>query len=204
MAKGSHSTESKPHPLDGVEEWDCYDQLISERNKLITAKKESEDGFTKTIIQLSSAIVLAVPSVFLLKDGSTREPSLLFTLGMICTGTALLFSLTEQFLSSFAYRAQIKKTDAYYTKKTSDISPPEISKYVQASLTLAFLTFVVGVGAISVSLLIGPWEDQMAQSPTPTPRPVPSPSPIPRPMHDTPGRSVPPTPPPAPPSTPRL
>jgi hypothetical protein len=141
-----------------VSEWDCYDQHISERNKLITAKKEAEDGFIKTIVQLSSAIVLGVPGVLIFNDGATRNPSTPLWVGILIVGVSLIFALSEQFLSSVAYRHQIAKTDAYYGKETVDIGPPPISRYVQRAITMAFLTFILGVGMISASLLIGPWK----------------------------------------------
>lgn len=141
---------SKKHPLDGVDEWECYDQLIAERNRLISAKRESEDGFIKTIIQLSSAILLLVPS--LVTANSSRfefgsYSTLIIGLGTIAM--ALLLSLSEQFSSSLAYQQQIKKTDEYYTKKSTDIDEPSITKIVRALLLLSFISFLIGIFLIA-------------------------------------------------------
>jgi hypothetical protein len=195
---------SASHPLDGVSEWECYDQHISERNKLISAKREAEDGFVKTIIQLSSAIVLAVPSVLALDKSNVRVPSFFLMAGIALVGLSLVLALSEQFMSSVAYKKQIEKTDLYYTKMTSDVSPPLASKFVQFSLAATFAVFVTGILLVSSALLISPWRQSMAHTPTPRPTPAPIPSPpTPTPKHDVPGRSVPPTPPPSPPTSPR-
>lgn len=192
---------SQPHPLHGVDEWECYDQHIAERNKLTSAKREAEDGFVKTIIQLSSAIVLSVLAVLSLNKAEVKEPSYYLIGGIILVSLSLLCALSEQFLSSLAYEKQIAKTDAYYTRKSSDITPPKISHCVRAFLASAFALFLLGICVISSALLTSPWRNVVAQSPAP--RPTPTPSPQPKPYHDSPGRSVPPTPPPTPPTSPR-
>ena len=196
-------TASDPHPLDSVDQWECYDQHISERNKLISAKREAEDGFVNTIIQLSTAIVLAVPGLMALNKEGLREPTGLLISGIVLVSVALLAALCEQFLSSIAYEKQIEKTDAYYKKESSDVTAPKTSKYVKLCLALAFISFLAGISVVSIAFLISPWRDPVAQTPTPRPTPTPNPDHRPTPKHDTPGRSVPPTPPPTPPTGPR-
>lgn len=144
------------HPLDGKDEWECYDQHIAERNKLIESKRNAEDSFVRTIIQLSSAIALLVPG-FLLSQPQRPEPSTLLVIGLGLIFLALLGGLSEQFLSSVAYGKQIKKTDDYYQKQTSDVSPPAMSRAVAGALFSTFVFFLGGVLVISVALLIGPW-----------------------------------------------
>ena len=148
---------SDAHPLDGIDPWECYDQLISERNKLISAKREAEDGFVKTIVQLSSAIILAVPGFLAFNKVKPYAPSPLLLVGLALIGLSLISALCEQYLSSHAYDRQIAKTDAYYTKASNDISPPTVSKFVRVALTVAFVGFVTGVCIISLALLVGPW-----------------------------------------------
>ena len=140
-----------------MDEWECYDQHISERNRLIDGKRGAEDNFIKTVIQLSSAIALLVPGFMLTLSGEGHNPSKLLLTGLGLIFLSLLAGLSEQFLSSLAYGQQIKKTDDYYTKKTSDVSPPALSKVVQASLLIAFVTFLCGVVTLSLSLIFGPW-----------------------------------------------
>ena len=84
-------------------------------------------------------------------------PSILLLTGLGLIFLSLLAGLSEQFLSSLAYGQQIKKTDDYYTKKTSDITPPALSRVVQAFLLIAFIAFLSGVVTLSLSLIFGPW-----------------------------------------------
>lgn len=145
------------HPLDGKDEWDCYDQHIAERNKLIEGKRSSEDNFVKTVIQLSSAIALLVPSFIVSQPERVSKPSALLVAGLIMIFLALIGGLSEQFLSSVAYRMQIEKTDDYYAKRTSDVSPPAMSKAVAVALFATFLFFLSGVLVLSIAILTGPW-----------------------------------------------
>jgi len=156
-----------PHPLEGRDAWECYDQHISERNKLISAKREAEDGFIKTIIQLSTAIVLAVPGIFAFNKDEIRQPSFLLIAGVLFVGIALISAIAEQFLSSIAYQKQIEKTDDYYTKKSADTSPPAVSKYVRICLVSSFICFLAGIATVSTAFLISSWREPMAQTPTP-------------------------------------
>lgn len=190
------------HPLDGVDPWECHDQHIAERNKLIAAKRDAEDGFIKTIVQLCSAILLAVPAALKLTDNSRSLPTTPVVTAIAILALSLTFALSEQFLSSLAYEKQLAKTDAYYRREISDVSSPTLSKIVRLTIIATFASFLIGTLLLSSALLLGPWRTNLAQTPTPRPTPTPAPSP-PRPYHDSPGRSVPPTPPPAPPMNPR-
>lgn len=148
---------SESHPLDGRDDWECYDQHIAERNKLIEGKRSAEDNFVKTVIQLSSAIALLVPGFIISQRQPVLTASPLLIAGLVLIFCALLSGLSEQFLSSLAYGKQIEKTDDYYEKRTSDVSPPALSKAVAVVLFSAFAFFLVGVLVLSVALLIGPW-----------------------------------------------
>ncbi|MDP9422937.1 MAG: hypothetical protein M3Q19_08915 [Pseudomonadota bacterium] len=145
------------HPLDGRDEWVCYDQHIAERSKLIECKRNAEDAFVKTIIQLSSAIALLVPSFVVSQGERQSQPSGLLIVGLALVFMALIGGLSEQFLSSVAYGNQITKTDNYYAKKISDVSPPAMSKAVTFALFGTFFFFLSGVIVLSIAILIGPW-----------------------------------------------
>src|SRR3954451_11962556 len=145
------------HPLDGKDEWECYDQHIAERNKLIEGKRNAEDSFVKTVIQLSSAIALLVPGFIVSHPERHSMPSRLLMAGLLLIFLALIGGLSEQFMSSVAYSKQIEKTDDYYAKKTSDVLPPAMSKAVAVALFGTFLFFVSGVLVLSVAILSGPW-----------------------------------------------
>ena len=152
-----HAKMADAHPLDGKDEWECYDQHISERNKLIEGKRNAEDSFVKTVIQLSSGIALLVPGFVMTQPERLAKPSSLLIAGLILIFLALIGGLSEQFLSSLAYGKQIKKTDDYYERRTSDVSPPAMSKAVGAALFVAFMCFLGGVIVLSIALLTGPW-----------------------------------------------
>jgi hypothetical protein len=145
------------HPLDGKDEWECYDQHIAERNKLIEGKRSAEDSFVKTVIQLSSGIALLVPGFIVSHPERHAMPSVLLIFGLLLIFLALIGGLSEQFMSSVAYGKQIQKTDDYYAKKTSDVSPPAMSRAVAIALFGTFLFFVGGVLVLSIAILIGPW-----------------------------------------------
>lgn len=145
------------HPLEGRDEWECYDQHIAERNRLIESKRNAEDSFIKTVIQLSSAIALLVPGFILTQPVDQRQPSVFLVVGLAFIFLSLVAGLSEQFLSSLAYGKQIKKIDDYYTKLTADVAPPALSKIVGIAIFVAFVSFMAGVILTSISLLIGPW-----------------------------------------------
>lgn len=150
-------SKSPAHPLDGKEEWECYDQHISERNRLIEGKRSAEEQFVKTVIQLSSAIALLVPGFLTASSEGPRVPSCSLVAGLVFIFLSLTFGLIEQYISSVAYSRQIEKTDAYYLRKISDVSPPAFSKIVSTCLLLCFICFLMGILLLTSSLMIGPW-----------------------------------------------
>lgn len=145
------------HPLDGKDEWECYDQHISERNRLIEGRRSAEEQFVKTVIQLSSGIALLVPSFLTASSGATKAPSNLLILGLSAIFLALVFGLSEQYVSSLAYAKQLKRTDEYYLRQTADVSQPAFSKILSVFLLLCFISFVFGILLLGISLTIGPW-----------------------------------------------
>lgn len=145
------------HPLDGKDEWECYDQHIAERNKLIECKRNAEDAFVKTIIQLSSAIALLVPTFVVSQSERLSQPSIMLVVGLTFVFLALVAGLSEQFLSSIAYGRQITKTADYYAKRIRNVSPPAMSKAVAISLFGTFFFFLGGVIVLSIAILTGPW-----------------------------------------------
>lgn len=145
------------HPLDGKDEWECYDQHISERNRLFEGKRSAEEHFVKTVIQLSSGIALLVPGYLTASVEILKTPSNLLIGGLTFIFLALTFGLTEQYFSSLAYSQQIKRTDAYYRRETSDASPSAFSKALSICLLLCFTCFLVGIFFLALSLMIGPW-----------------------------------------------
>ncbi len=139
------------HELDEVDDWELYDQHTKERNFLINGKKESEDGFVNTIVQLSSAALLLVPSLIGTNlDSFGNASTYLLIVGLGFLAISLISSISEQFLSSIAYGQQIKKTDQYYTKKINDRGKPRISFWVEVTLLISFVSFIIGVLCISI------------------------------------------------------
>lgn len=56
--KVSVSDSMTSHPLDDCDPAECYQTMMSERTELIKARREAEDNLVKTIIQLSSGLVV--------------------------------------------------------------------------------------------------------------------------------------------------
>ena len=144
----------EPHPLADIDPWVRFDQHIQERNRLISGRRETEDGYIKTVIQLSSAILLLVPGLLntLAKTGMAGIHNATLA-GLSFIALSLTTALSEQFLSSIAYKTQIKKTDSYYLMKSSDMNPPTITKIVELVMLASFATFLVGILIISYSLV---------------------------------------------------
>ncbi|MBC2776453.1 hypothetical protein [Parasphingopyxis marina] len=156
MAKISKSPKIK-HPLRKVDKWERYDQLLEELNYLTQAKRETEDGFVKTIIQLSAAILLLVPTFFSSQALQGQKPSNILICGLSLIAISLLASLSEQYLSSRAYTSQISKTEKYYKMEISDIDPPDISLWVSRLLLTSFAGFILGILLLAYAILRGPW-----------------------------------------------
>lgn len=143
------------HPLADTDPWVRFDQHIQERNRLISCKRETEDGYIKTVIQLSSAILLLVPSLLNNRAGTEATGISTATIvGLVFIALALTTAISEQFLSSVAYKKQMEKTDSYYSMKSDDIRPPTITKLVELAMSASFATFLTGILVISLSLVL--------------------------------------------------
>ena len=95
----------EPHPLADVDPWVRFDQHIQERNRLISCKRETEDGYIKTVIQLSSAILLLVPGLLNASNKTGIAGIQTSTLvGLLFIALSLTAAISEQFLSSVAGR----------------------------------------------------------------------------------------------------
>lgn len=142
------------HPLADVDAWVRFDQHIQERNRLISCRRETEDGYIKTVIQLSSAILLLVPGLLntSAKTGMAGIQTATFV-GLSFIALSLTAAISEQFLSSMAYKTQMTKTDSYYLMESSDINPPTITKVVETAMSVSFATFLIGILVVSYSLV---------------------------------------------------
>lgn len=143
------------HPLADVDPWVRYDAHMDERKHLIACKREAEDGYIKTIIQLSSAILLLVPTA-LASSGTSAisRISAVTIFGFVFISISLIISICEQYFSLIAYKRQIQKTEDYYLMKSGDINPPKIAKAVEMAISCSFLAFIVGTLLISFSLML--------------------------------------------------
>ncbi len=142
---------STPHPLDGCDENECYKTMMSERTVLVAAQRDAEDNLVKTVIQLSSALVV-------LMAGFTTQRDLLFTgirfglffVSLACLVAAILCGISENFFSSRAYREQQKLLEDYYSKRISSFTEPKSNAIVRTTQALAFLFFITALLCVAI------------------------------------------------------
>ena len=145
---------SEPHPLEGCDEKECYDTMMSERTELIKARREAEDNLVKTVIQLSSALMVLLAG-YAVGEDSSLEGMLywLFFAATILLSVSVVSGLGEHRYSSKAYEAQQELVEKFYTKKISCFEEPKANKLVRALQKLQFFAFAVSlvlVGLIAV------------------------------------------------------
>jgi hypothetical protein len=172
--------------------------MMAERTALITAKRETEDELVRTIIKLSSASLLLLPSLlFLQKDNIIIYLNIWLIIGAISFTACLLCAMLEQFLSSKAYDRQIRISMSYYRRLSTITSDEIFSACVRWTQTIAFGLFAFGIIASAIGVYKHGTGVIMSNKPSPPPPPPPPPAPS-YPGYKDGGRSVPPAAPPPP------
>ena len=139
------------HPLDDCDPTECYQTMMSERTELIKARREAEDNLVKTIIQLSSALVVLLAGFAVQsKVDLVGLPYWLFVLATICSAVAIAAGLAEHFYSSKAYLAQQKLVEDYFSKRISSFSEPKENAQVRKAQLAAFASFLVSLGLLGI------------------------------------------------------
>lgn len=134
------------HPLEGSDLSECYKVMMSERTALITARRETEDNLIKTVIQLSSAmIVLMAGFVSQAETTFTGITTVLFVMIIVVLVLVITSGLTEQFYSSRAYLEQQALVESYYNREISSFDEPKANKFVRASQAVAFILFIIAL-----------------------------------------------------------
>lgn len=142
---------SVPHPLDGCDSAECYQIMMTERTELIKARRETEDNLIKTIIQLSSALIVLMSGFIVQSKINLSQRTLLeFSLVILFMMLSIIFGLTEQFSSSRAYLAQQILVEQYYTKKISVFREPSVNTVVRCAQAAAFFFFVLALIILGV------------------------------------------------------
>jgi hypothetical protein len=141
----------KSHPLDNSDPDQCYAVMMSERTTLITAKRESEDNLIKTVVQLSSAMIVLAAGLANQLDLIRTQTSLaLFTAGLIVLSLSILAAVGEQRLSAKGYERQVEEVVAFYTKNKSTIEIPKINAWIERAMNLSLGLFVVGLAIVAI------------------------------------------------------
>lgn len=143
--------QSDPHPLDGCDAEELYKVMMSERTELIKARRESEDNFVKTIIQLSSALLVLLAGFSVnSKDKLNLSSETLFQFCAIATMAAIIFGLLEHHFSSKAYQRQQELLESYYSKNIKAFSEPIENFYVRLLHILQFLAFALALLLVAI------------------------------------------------------
>lgn len=139
---------------------------MQERTTLITARREAEDSLVKTLIQLSSALIVLIAG-FLLKERGLEGALLqLLVIGsLLSLVVSVVSGLSEHYFSSKAYLSQQQKVEDYYTKKIANYTEPEENRYVRKSQLAAFVSFVISLVLIGLAAILNVGVTNVERSP---------------------------------------
>ncbi len=136
--------KSESHPLTDCDPDECYRTMMSERTDLIKAQRDAEDTLVKTIIQISSALLVLLAG-FVVQSDSVMRPfsQSIYLFCMFGLVVAVVAGLFEHFFSSKAYSAQLKLVESFYTQQISSFGEPIENKWVRAMQRLQFGAFAI-------------------------------------------------------------
>lgn len=138
------------HPLDGCDESECYQTMMAERNELIKARRETEDNFVKTIVQLAAALLVLLTGYVVDRKITVEGWVFWATAGaLVSLVLSVAFGLFEQYFSSKAYLAQQAMVEAYYQKEISTFTEPPANRYVRRTQISAFICFLITLTLLS-------------------------------------------------------
>lgn len=134
------------HPLDGCDPLDLHRTMMDERRDLIKSWKDSEDGFVKTNIQVTTALV-SLSAGFLSQYSIVIPRYLIVFIGLyfsFCV-ISLFLSMCELLFSSKAHRDQQILLEKYYSKQISEFGEPWANKAVRACQYGILFTFTCAI-----------------------------------------------------------
>jgi hypothetical protein len=144
-----------PHPLAHIESLKCYEWMLAECAALNANRQARQDGLIATIIQISSAAILAIPG--LLFASSAQMPTFrngpFLYVGIISFGLALVGAMAEQHFSAIAYDRQIEVVQAYYTKRSANMEHTSSRLHVKRARGAAYFFFAVALLTSSIGLI---------------------------------------------------
>lgn len=159
------------HPLAECDDEALYKAMMSERTELIKARRESEDNLVKTIIQLSSALLVVLAGFAVNTDHTFSSFKYYgFSITFIFLIMSIAAGLFEHLASSKAYLDQQRSVEFFYTKKIREFSEPVANMYVRffqkSQLTLFTLSLIFVAGIATTSLEKNDGERPKQSSPT--------------------------------------
>jgi hypothetical protein len=129
--------------------------MLAECARLHDARQAREDGLIQTVIQISSAALLAVPSLLLGTVAGVpgfNQAHLLYGGGALFM-LALSAAMLEQHLSSLAFRGQIRIVQDYYLKVSEKAEDVGAIRRLRISRYAAYGLFAAAVLATTFGLI---------------------------------------------------
>ncbi len=141
-------SDKPSHPIAHVELLQRYEWMRQDCAALVEARQSREDSLIQTIIQISSAALLAIPGFLLTSDlgAPNFDDGWLLYLGVIIFMAALVISMLEQNFSAKAYKIQEKVVQKYYLLESADNCD-------QRSINLVDNCRITGCALFSVAVL---------------------------------------------------
>ncbi len=147
---------SEPHPHDGCDERECYDIMMSERTDLVKARREAQDSLVKTLIQLSSALLVLLAGYAVGERANFSGASYwMFLLAIAGLSTSVIAGLSEHVYSSMAYREQLSLLEKYYKREISRYDEPTANKLVGITQVIQFTAFALSLVAVAMIAVLG-------------------------------------------------
>lgn len=150
----SEPNEKVQHPIAHIALDKRYEWMRTDCSELHSAREAREDGLVRTITQISSAALLAIPS--LIYSTKNEFPSLIevpilyISFGLLIL--ALTSSMLEQYLSGIAYRRQIEIVQSYYLLYSEECDDPDFVRWVRITRNAACIVFGMAIVTMMIAL----------------------------------------------------
>ena len=129
--------------------------MLAECASANAQRQARQDGLVATIIQISSAALLAVPGLLLASDAKipsfVENPSLHG--GLWAFGAAFITAMGEQYFSGVAYEKHVSVLHKYYTCQSDKTEDKQSRRRVRIARRCCYVLFTTAMILSTIGLL---------------------------------------------------
>ena len=154
LARKANAELRGAHPLSKIDPARCHAWMREDCAQYDTAREAREDNLIGVIIQITSAALLAIPSLIFglsKKFPDFSEAPFIHT-GLAGLFLSLLLAMGEQLLSAHAYKRRRKIAIKYYQKKSDVVSDPVFAACTRWCRYSAYALFVLSLAVSAAAI----------------------------------------------------